>query len=125
MSVFVRLSNPDIISMTIESGIQNTGIAIFMLKFCLGQPAADITTGNTNLFLRYFLYKYLNQIIVFLVVPVAVALMTPIPLLIGFIIKKCYRKKDEIIANQDPATESMLKNDEIVVTSPNVENATK
>lgn len=44
-SALARLSNPDIISMTIESGIQNTGIAIFMLKFSLGQPAADITTG--------------------------------------------------------------------------------
>lgn len=50
-SVCARLSKPDIISMTIESGIQNTGIAIFMLKFSLGQPAADLTTGNTNLFL--------------------------------------------------------------------------
>ncbi|KAL5232650.1 hypothetical protein ACI65C_000060 [Semiaphis heraclei] len=50
-SVFARLSTPDIISMTVESGIQNTGIAIFMLKFSLGQPAADITTG---IFILYF-----------------------------------------------------------------------
>jgi len=47
-SLTARLSKPDIISMTVESGIQNTGIAIFMLKFCLEQPAADITTGNIN-----------------------------------------------------------------------------
>lgn len=53
-SVLARLSTPDIISMTVESGIQNTGIAIFMLKFSLGQPAADITTGNINLFLNSF-----------------------------------------------------------------------
>lgn len=46
VSVCARLSKPDIMSMTIESGIQNTGIAIFMLKFSLGQPAADLTTGN-------------------------------------------------------------------------------
>jgi sodium/bile acid cotransporter 3/5 len=48
-AVPARLSKPDIISMMIESGIQNTGIAIFMLKFSLGQPAADLTTGNTKL----------------------------------------------------------------------------
>jgi len=86
-SLSARLSCPDIISMTIESGIQNTGIAIFMLKFCLGQPAADLTT----------------------VIPVAVALMTPIPLLIGFIVKKYFGKKHGIVENQDPASESMLK----------------
>lgn len=48
-SVTARLSKPDIISLTIESGIQNTGIAIFMLRFCLEQPAADITTGTISL----------------------------------------------------------------------------
>lgn len=41
-------------------------------------------------------------------IPVAVALMTPIPLLFAFLIKKCFRKKDQITENQDPATESML-----------------
>jgi len=56
------------------------------------------------------------------VIPVAVALMTPIPLLIGFLIKKCFGKKDEILENQDPAAESMLKKNEIAVTSPDVEN---
>lgn len=55
-------------------------------------------------------------------IPVAVALMTPIPLLIGFIIKKCFEKKIEV-TNQDPATESMLKNDcEVPVASPDVKN---
>lgn len=51
ISVLTRLPIPDIISMTVESGIQNTGITIFMLKFCLGQPAADITTGDNNFLL--------------------------------------------------------------------------
>ncbi|XP_050428614.1 ileal sodium/bile acid cotransporter-like isoform X2 [Adelges cooleyi] len=81
----VGLPKADIVSMTIESGIQNTGIAIFMLKFSLGQPAADITT----------------------VVPVAVALMTPIPLTVAFLIQKCVRKKGEV-GHQDVATISML-----------------
>ncbi|CAH1713956.1 unnamed protein product [Aphis gossypii] len=85
-STLACLPRPDIISMTVESGIQNTGIAIFMLKFSLGQPAADITT----------------------VIPVAVALMTPIPLLMAFIFKKCFGKKDGVVNTQDPATESML-----------------
>lgn len=47
-SKFARFSKPDIISMTIESGIQNTGIAIYMLKVCLPQPDADLTTGDIN-----------------------------------------------------------------------------
>lgn len=42
-------------------------------------------------------------------IPVAVALMTPIPLLIALIIKKCFGKKNDT-ASQDPATESMLRN---------------
>jgi len=53
---------------------------------------------------------------------VAVALMTPIPLLICFIIKKCLAKKDGIINNQDPATESMLNKKESEVPSANPEN---
>lgn len=58
-------------------------------------------------------------------IPVAVALMTPIPLLIGFIVKKYFGKKHEIIENQDPATESMLKKNEITATSPDIENQTE
>lgn len=60
-SIFARLPTPDIISMTVESGIQNTGIAIFMLKFSLGQPAADITTGNNNLFLNSYNYLIISN----------------------------------------------------------------
>lgn len=57
--------------------------------------------------------------------PVAVAIMTPIPLLIVFIFQKCFGKKEETVENQDPATESMLKkNDEceVTVASPISEN---
>lgn len=35
----------DILAISIETGIQNTGVAIFMLRYSLGQPEADITTG--------------------------------------------------------------------------------
>ncbi|GLH03808.1 Uncharacterized protein GBIM_09651, partial [Gryllus bimaculatus] len=56
----------DILAIAIETGIQNTGIAIFMLRFSLKQPEADLTT----------------------VVPVAVAIMTPLPLALWYVIKK-------------------------------------
>jgi sodium/bile acid cotransporter 3/5 len=35
----------DTLAISIETGIQNTGIAIFLLRFSLGQPEADLTTG--------------------------------------------------------------------------------
>lgn len=38
--------------------------------------------------------------------------MTPIPLLIAFLIKKCFGNKDQIVENQEPATESMLDDKE-------------
>lgn len=60
-------SKEDIIAISIETGVQNTGIAIFLLRFCLPQPAADLTT----------------------VAPVAVALMTPLPLLLLMFLIKC------------------------------------
>lgn len=54
-------------------------------------------------------------------IPVAVALMTPIPLLMAFLIKKCFGKKDQITENQDPATESMLSDKESQGTLPKLE----
>jgi len=56
----LRQPPEDMLAIAVETGIQNTGISIFMLQFCLGQPAADLTT----------------------VVPVAVAVMSPVPLLL-------------------------------------------
>lgn len=61
ISFILRQEKVDRLAIAIESGIQNTGIAIFILQFALGQPEADLTT----------------------VIPVSVAIMTPIPL-IGF-----------------------------------------
>ncbi|XP_073833245.1 ileal sodium/bile acid cotransporter-like [Musca autumnalis] len=58
--------NPsDALTIAIETGIQNTGIAIFLLR-SLPQPQADLTT----------------------VVPVAVAIMTPFPLLALYLYNK-------------------------------------
>ncbi|KAJ8946945.1 hypothetical protein NQ314_008744 [Rhamnusium bicolor] len=60
----------DCITIAIEVGIQNTGIAIFLLRFALPQPQADLTT----------------------VAPVAVATLTPFPLLFLFLYKKLQRR---------------------------------
>lgn len=57
----------DSLTIAIEVGIQNTGIAIFLLLGALGSPVGDITT----------------------VVPVSVAVMTPLPLLGIYLYKRC------------------------------------
>nr|CAD7264399.1 unnamed protein product [Timema shepardi] len=62
-----KQSPEDVLAISIETGIQNTGISIFLLRFSLGQPEADLTT----------------------VVPVAVAIMTPLPLMLMYVIKVC------------------------------------
>uniref|UniRef100_A0A182FAH2 Uncharacterized protein n=1 Tax=Anopheles albimanus TaxID=7167 RepID=A0A182FAH2_ANOAL len=59
-SHLLRLPLADSLAISIETGIQNTGIAIFLLRFALEQPAADLTT----------------------VIPVSTAIMTPLPLLL-------------------------------------------
>uniref|UniRef100_A0A182NR99 Sodium-bile acid cotransporter n=1 Tax=Anopheles dirus TaxID=7168 RepID=A0A182NR99_9DIPT len=56
----MRLPLADALAISVETGIQNTGIAIFLLRFALEQPAADLTT----------------------VMPVSNAIMTPLPLLL-------------------------------------------
>uniref|UniRef100_T1GMG4 Uncharacterized protein n=1 Tax=Megaselia scalaris TaxID=36166 RepID=T1GMG4_MEGSC len=65
----LKQSPSDALTIAIETGIQNTGISIALLKFCLEQPAADLTT----------------------VIPVSVAIFTPIPLLVLYIFQKCKR----------------------------------
>ncbi|XP_055526466.1 ileal sodium/bile acid cotransporter-like isoform X2 [Wyeomyia smithii] len=63
VSKSVRLPTADALAISVETGIQNTGIAIFLLRFSLSQPAADLTT----------------------VVPVSAAIMTPVPLMILYL----------------------------------------
>ena len=58
-SKFCGRERRDIIAIAIETGIQNTGMSIFMLWFTLDHPAGDLAA----------------------VVPVAVATLTPFPLL--------------------------------------------
>lgn len=61
-----RQEPKDCLTIAIETGIQNSGIAIFLLRFTLPQPAADLTT----------------------ICPVAVSIMTPLPLLCIFLYQK-------------------------------------
>lgn len=46
----------DALAICIETGNQNTGIAIFLLRYALGQPEADITTGIHSIFYIYVLF---------------------------------------------------------------------
>ncbi|XP_035712992.1 ileal sodium/bile acid cotransporter [Folsomia candida] len=56
LAVILRREWGDVIAIAIETGVQNTGLSIFALRFSLPQPEADLTT----------------------VLPVAVAIMTPL-----------------------------------------------
>ncbi|XP_037723861.1 P3 protein [Drosophila subpulchrella] len=69
----------DALTIAIETGIQNTGIAIFLLTTTLESPESDLTT----------------------VVPVAVAVMTPFPLLGIYLYKRiCAPKTNEASASE-------------------------
>nr|CAH7721583.1 unnamed protein product [Callosobruchus chinensis] len=65
VSKVLRQSEEDCIAIAVEIGIQNTGIAIFLLRFTLPQPEADLTT----------------------VIPVSVAILTPLPLILLYVCK--------------------------------------
>jgi len=41
-----KQSQADIRAIAIETGVQNTGVAIFLLRFTLKPPADDLTTGE-------------------------------------------------------------------------------
>ncbi|CAG4978844.1 unnamed protein product [Colias eurytheme] len=89
VAVACRQNHPDALAISIETGIQNTGIAIFLLRYALPQPEADLTT----------------------VVPVSVAIMTPIPMTLIYIYQKlkgCMRRRNEhkkIIEDSSPVSE--------------------
>ena len=66
LSKLCKRERKDIIAIAIETGIQNTGMSIFMLWFTLDHPAGDLAA----------------------VVPVAVATLTPFPLLFALVYYK-------------------------------------
>jgi len=69
-SKLCRRERKDIIAIAIETGVQNTGMAIFMLWFTLDHPAGDLAA----------------------VVPVAVATFTPLPLLFSLVYYRARNK---------------------------------
>lgn len=83
-SHLMRLPLADALAISVETGIQNTGIAIFLLRFALEQPAADLTT----------------------VMPVSTAIMTPLPLMLLMIGLRLHarskqRNEGSLIAKDD------------------------
>ncbi|XP_067641286.1 hepatic sodium/bile acid cotransporter-like [Eurosta solidaginis] len=71
IATVLRQPPKDAITIAIETGIQNIGIAIFMLNFTLPQPQADMTSA----------------------VPIANSLVTPLPLFLIYFLKLCFCHK--------------------------------
>ncbi|KAK0403191.1 hypothetical protein QR680_016771 [Steinernema hermaphroditum] len=79
-SILLRQPPANVTAIAIETGIQNTGIAILLLKFSFPEPDADISA----------------------LIPVIVASFTPAPLLLGMLVHrviKAMRKGNENSAN--------------------------
>lgn len=55
LALVFRQPTPDMMAISVETGVHNTGISIFMLRSALPQPEADLTTGNETISLRLFL----------------------------------------------------------------------
>jgi len=55
-----KQSQADVRAIAIETGIQNTGVAIFLLRFTLKPPADDLTTGK-------YIYEYMHTRIILIV----------------------------------------------------------
>lgn len=101
VSIAFHFPYSDIVTVAIETGIQNVGIAFVLLSYSLAKPVSDMAV----------------------VVPVAASMITPIPLFIVFCVKKlnncCIKspqiellssKKDEYqstrnILDDEPGTE--------------------
>lgn len=88
MAVITRQSWTRIRTIAIETGIQNTGIAIVLLKVSLPPPDNDIS----------------------IVAPIAAAIFTPIPMVIAIIwyeiYKRCYKNKTDEMYLDDHEGES-------------------
>ncbi|WAR13134.1 NTCP5-like protein [Mya arenaria] len=78
VAIVTRQSWERVRTISIETGIQNTGIAIVLLKVSLPSPDSDLS----------------------IVAPIASAIFTPIPMLVAIIwyeiYKRCYKKKKEV-----------------------------
>lgn len=70
LAMFLGRKWEDVVAIAIETGVQNTGLSIFALRFTLAQPEADLTT----------------------VLPVAVAIMTPVIPTVVWVLQKLHTK---------------------------------
>ncbi|XP_061393479.1 hepatic sodium/bile acid cotransporter-like [Musca vetustissima] len=86
MAIVCRQSPRDALTIAIETGIQNTGIAIFMLNFTLPQPQADMTSA----------------------VPVANSMMTPLPLILIYLIRKIFCRTSIEEVEEAPTKEAKI-----------------
>lgn len=93
MAVICRQSPTDALTIAIETGIQNTGIAIFMLNFTLPQPQADMTSA----------------------VPVANSMMTPLPLLLIYLLKKIFCRTSIEEVEEAPTKDAKLSEIESIM----------
>lgn len=53
LAKMLKQPGPDALAISIETGIQNTGIAIFLLRFALEPLHADLTTGKSKILSSY------------------------------------------------------------------------
>jgi len=96
----------DVIAIAIETGIQNTGMSIFILWLTLDHPLGDMAA----------------------VIPVAAAIMTPLPLLTALIIMKvrdvCTQRSKILINDQDQDDSCHEQNGSIIKTTklPDITN---
>lgn len=101
----------DIIAIAIETGIQNTGMAIFMLWFTLDHPAGDLAA----------------------VLPVAVATLTPFPLLSALVYYNLKRRfcnpegqemVEKVTEKEPEVTVCLVNGEKMMEKNHNVEEAT-
>lgn len=53
-----RQPHVDALAISMETGVQNTGISIFLLRYALPQPQADLTTGKLTFKLHEVFFGY-------------------------------------------------------------------
>lgn len=103
----LRQPNPDATAIAVEIGIQNTGISIFLLRFSLDSLYADLTT----------------------VIPVSVAIMTPLPLGLLFIFRKikqrCCANNESLVKSADNDTLKESSMDTVKEKQDGVDNPVK
>lgn len=62
MARFLKQSPEDCIAIAVETGIQNTGIAILLLRVALLPPSDDLTTGKFKIRFFHNYYFFLQNV---------------------------------------------------------------